>query len=72
MGSTPPPSIENVQKKAQKKLPQNFWIWVGPPPPLLENVQKEAAFFGGLFPLLINQLGETNKSLNWVFLCFVS
>ena len=51
MGSTPPPSIENVQKKAQKKLPQNFWIWVGPPIPLLENVQKEAAFFLGLLPL---------------------
>ena len=46
MGSTPPPSFENVQNKAQKKQPRTFWIWVGPPP-LLENVQKEAAFFGG-------------------------
>ena len=47
MGSPPPSSIENVQKKALKKLPQNFWIRSGPPPALLENVQKEAAFFLG-------------------------
>ena len=40
-----PPSIENVQKKAQNKLPQNFWIRLDPPPHLLENVQKDAAFF---------------------------
>ena len=44
-----PPSIKNVQKKAQKKLPHNFWIQVGPPP-LLENVQKEVAFFSSLLP----------------------
>ena len=53
MGSTSPPSIENVQKKGQKKLPQNFWIRVGPPPSLLDNVRKEAAFFSGLLPLAV-------------------
>ena len=49
--SPPPPFLCNVQKKAQKKLPHNFWIRAGPTP-LLDNVQKEADFFLGLLPLL--------------------
>ena len=53
MGSTPPPpSINNVQKKAQKKLTQNFWIWVGPPPSLLEMSKRKELFFRDYFPYL--------------------
>ena len=38
IGLTPPPFLSNVQKKAKKKLPKNFWIWVGPPSPLLDDI----------------------------------
>ena len=53
MGSTPPPFLQNVQKKDQKKLPQNFWIRVGPPPPFGQCPKGSSFFLKEYFPNLI-------------------
>ena len=55
IGSTPPPFLSNVQKKAQKKLPQNLWIQVGPHPLLYNDQKEEVFFFADDFPQIINQ-----------------
>ena len=44
MGSTPPPTIENAQKKVKKKTTSKL-LDSGWTPPPLDNVRKEAAFF---------------------------
>ena len=41
----PPSSIENVHKKAKKKLPQNFFILVGPTPPPFWKISKRKKLF---------------------------
>ena len=61
MGSLPPPSIENVQKKAQKTTPTLLDSGWTPCPPLLKNVQEEAAFFSDYFPKLITKF----QSCTW-------
>ena len=45
---TPLPFLRNVQKKAQKNQPQNFWIRAEPTPPLpFGQCPKVSSFFGG-------------------------
>ena len=44
-------NVEKVQKKAQKKLPQNFWIWVGSPPPFWTMSKRKQLLFKDYFPM---------------------